>query len=429
MQILLQNSASYRGILMYVQGANNDKIRNGNFEIPKGFKSNKSNCDADLTVGENGVITHSSPDPKPGNTIFSWTPDRCEDSILRAVVVGDARDLWQILPDVKITCDSASSISTGTTNSTNVYATDAYDVSHDNQTSCNDTVSPGVDTYSAGNYTVPTPAPTVTDTTYNGTMPSNADAYTNTTVETPCNDTVSPGVDTYSADNYTVPIPAPTVTDTTYNGTMPSNADTYTNTTVETPCNDTVSSGAEKYSSTNYTVPIENECTSCNNTISSGAATYNGTDYTTEAPVEGTPCNNTVSSGAETYNGTNYTAPAPTVNDTVPLGEDIYNSTDYGAPISVPTPVPVPVAVSANVNSVSNTKEPCGCNTTNSSDVASASTDVYETSLPTATSGDVYGDESISVEYATPYPTANTAYGGYPDTAAPSATNETTSNY
>ncbi|KAI9593994.1 hypothetical protein BDF19DRAFT_143228 [Syncephalis fuscata] len=214
LKIQIKNPASYRGLLMYVQGANDEKIRNGNFEIPAGFKSNRPNCDADLTVGPNGVITHSSADPKPGDAIFTWTPDRCEDSVVRAVVVGGAKDFWQVLPDVKITCASTSSPAT------DVYETNTYGgADAESQTPCNCTTSSGTDTYSNTDYAtpVPAPAPTVADTTYNDSVPSGAETY-DATASVP-----APGV---------IPAPAPVATQTPCNDTVPAGAETYSTTTM-----------------------------------------------------------------------------------------------------------------------------------------------------------------------------------------------------
>jgi hypothetical protein len=108
LEITIKGNAPYKGLLMYVEGSKNSKLRLGNFEIPNGFKSNADKCDADLVYNQFSVITHASPALKQANTAFTWVPDLCENGIIRAVIVGDSKEKWQILKPVEIKCASSN---------------------------------------------------------------------------------------------------------------------------------------------------------------------------------------------------------------------------------------------------------------------------------------------------------------------------------
>ncbi|RKP25082.1 hypothetical protein SYNPS1DRAFT_29170 [Syncephalis pseudoplumigaleata] len=475
MQIMLQSGASYKGLLMYVQGASNDKIRNGNFDIPAGFKSNQPNCDADLTVGPNGVITHASPDPKSSNTVFTWTPDRCEDSVIRAVVVGGAKDLWQVLPDVKITCGSGTP------------AADVYEPTTGSQEPCEEAAPSGVDAYSGTNYPAPATAPAAMDTPCNDTLPTGVDTYNDTAyapsaplpaeempcdqgtapvavVEEPCDETTPSGADTY---NSTVPAPAAPAPaavieepcdvcsqDAAPAPVVPAPAAPAPAAVIETPCNETTPSGADTYTGTNYTTPVppmpapapapvvvETPCDVCNQTApSSGADTFTSTaplppvqtpyeeepceeeasyeeePCEEELPYEDEPCDEEIPSGTETFTGS---LPVPPVveepcDEELPSGADTFTGT---LPMPPTPPVQPPVE-----------DEPCDCDKTPSvtktaiivvqyTEPAPGGSEPCNTTLPAVSPSGV----DNYTDTAAPLPAGADVYGDEPVSSVPAA--------
>jgi len=103
----LKGNSYYKGLLLYVSSGSDDKLRVGNFKIPKGFHSNKDKCDAQgYQASPNGALTHSNPSKKQPGTQFTWTPEKeaaCETVEIHAVVAKEKQQ-WQILPIVKLTC-------------------------------------------------------------------------------------------------------------------------------------------------------------------------------------------------------------------------------------------------------------------------------------------------------------------------------------
>jgi len=107
LKLRLDGPSYYKGLLLFVSSESDDKVRVGNFKIPKGFHSNKDKCDSQgYRAGPNGAITQSNSNKKQPGTEFTWTPEAdaaCETVLVQAVVAKE-QSQWEIVPIVKLHC-------------------------------------------------------------------------------------------------------------------------------------------------------------------------------------------------------------------------------------------------------------------------------------------------------------------------------------
>ncbi|KAI9168367.1 hypothetical protein H9P43_007739 [Blastocladiella emersonii ATCC 22665] len=118
MKVVSENPATktHKGLLLYVEPANDAKKRVGTFKIPEGFKSNTDKCGALQVAAEtDSVITHASPADKPLGAELMWTAPAAGmgDLTVRAVVAGTGGKNWQILQTVTLKQKGGSAAAPG----------------------------------------------------------------------------------------------------------------------------------------------------------------------------------------------------------------------------------------------------------------------------------------------------------------------------
>jgi hypothetical protein len=99
------SGGQFKGLLMYVQGANSTKKHVGKFiNIGRNFKPQTTICNTFNFTGDlASTITHSNSRTKPNNSVFQWVPLPGDNNdpgpfALRAVVTTGGPELpWQIL--------------------------------------------------------------------------------------------------------------------------------------------------------------------------------------------------------------------------------------------------------------------------------------------------------------------------------------------
>ncbi|KAL7747029.1 hypothetical protein RI367_007642 [Sorochytrium milnesiophthora] len=105
------STKTHKGLLLYVEPANNAKQRIGKFVIPQGFKSNVDKCaPKGIAAGTDSIITHNSPADKMLDMPIQWTPDsNMGDIVVRAAVVGTGPTNWQIVTPITLKAAGGSS--------------------------------------------------------------------------------------------------------------------------------------------------------------------------------------------------------------------------------------------------------------------------------------------------------------------------------